>query len=346
MRPAFPYTQFKRGRWWYRITWTENGKRRERFIELPADPDTPEFAAAYWAIRSGKNAVARKPRHTWRELISSYKLSRRYRELAASTKVSYARVLDALIEKNADKDPTAVTRAEVRAVHEKYAATPRKADHYLQVMSILFNFARLELDWPLQNPAEGITLYGTQREFEPWPEWLQDAWPRACEAAGAKWALLAFHLGKGTGQRPGDLVSMEWDHFDGEFMRVVQDKTDERIEIYCPKSLRDFLATVPKKGRFIFAKNLTQHVTYFALENEFRKVREKLGEKAKPYTMHGWRKLAAVELAEAGASDAEIQSVTGHKSLAMVQHYRKRAAQKSMSKQAQMRREDRGTNKG
>jgi integrase len=55
--------------------------------------------------------------------------------------------------------------------------------------------------------------------------------------------------------------------------------------------------------------------------------------------MHGWRYVAAVELAEAGCSDAEIQSVTGHKALEMVQKYRQAAAQKALSKQAQQRRE-------
>ncbi|MDN5569572.1 MAG: site-specific integrase, partial [Paracoccus sp. (in: a-proteobacteria)] len=51
--------------------------------------------------------------------------------------------------------------------------------------------------------------------------------------------------------------------------------------------------------------------------------------------IHGWRYTAAVRLAEAGCSDAEIQSVTGHRTLAMVQKYRARANQKRTSKRAQ-----------
>lgn len=57
------------------------------------------------------------------------------------------------------------------------------------------------------------------------------------------------------------------------------------------------------------------------------------------YSLHGLRYLAAVELAEAGCSDAEIQAVTGHKTLAMVQKYRAEASRKRLSKQAQERRE-------
>ena len=350
MKPHFPYTQAKtvRGkvRWFYRITWTVEGKRKERYVALPDDPDTPEFAAAYWKIRSGKATIDKPVATSWRNLIVSYRTSRRFRELALGTRKIYNKVIDDLLEKNADKDVTKVTRQQVRAIHEKYSDTPRAADHKLQVMSILFNFARKQLDWPIQNPAEGIELYGPQKEMLPWPEWLQKAWVKACVELDAPRALLAYHLGTGTGQRPGDLVKMEWAHFDGEFMQVVQEKTDARIEVYCPKRLRDFLATVPRAGRYVFAKNLTQPVTYYALEAEVRKVRTALGDKAKPYSMHGWRYVAAVELAEAGCSDAEIQSVTGHKALQMVQKYRSKAAQKGLSKQAQQRRESQGTNKG
>ena len=339
MKPVFPFTQQKAGRWYYRLTWTENGKRKERYIPLPQDPGSEEFAVAYWKIRSGKTQVDRPARYTWADLIKRYKLSRKYRELSDGTKKGYNRVLDALVEKNGKKDPTVVTRAEIRAIHEKYADTPRKADSNLQVMSILFNFARHELDWPCGNPTEGIKLFGAQREFEPWPAWLQKAWVNACQSLGADRALLAYHLGVGTGQRASDLLAMEWAHFDGEFMDVVQEKTGSRLSIYCPASLRAFLASVPRKGRYVMAKNLTEPLTYAALEAEFRKVREKIGDKAKPFSMHGWRKLAAVQLAEAGASDAEIAAVTGHKAMAMVQHYRKGAGQKALSKRAQKLRE-------
>ncbi|TRD22970.1 tyrosine-type recombinase/integrase [Palleronia caenipelagi] len=49
------------------------------------------------------------------------------------------------------------------------------------------------------------------------------------------------------------------------------------------------------------------------------------------------RHIAAKELAEAGCSDCEIQAVTGHKSLAMVQKYRSQADQKAASERAQAR---------
>lgn len=343
MKPTFPYVTAKmvRGKrqFFYRITWLEGAKRRERYVRLPDDPDTPEFATAYWSIRSGKATPAKKARHTWRELVTAYRSSPRYRKLAPGTRKSYDRTIERILDKNADKDATKTTRQQVRAVHEKYADEPRKADHYVQVVSLLCNFAIKALDWPMTNPAEGIELYGAQKEFEPWPAWMQKAWVKACTDLGEHRALAAFYIGTGTGQRPGDLTTMAWDHFDGEFMSVTQDKGGARLMIYCPAKLQAFLGTLKREGRHIFAKNLVEPISYSQLEKDFRRVRAAIGDNALPYSMHGWRYVAAVELAEAGCSDAEIQSVTGHKALEMVQKYRQAAAQKALSKQAQQRRD-------
>jgi integrase len=135
---------------------------------------------------------------------------------------------------------------------------------------------------------------------------------------------------------------MEWSHFDAEYMTVAQEKTDARLTIYCQKMLREFLETWPRAGRFIIPKNLTQRISYDGIEKAFRTVRNEIAEErpeAAQFTLHGLRYLAALELAEAGCSDAEIQAVTGHKSLEMVAKYRSAARQKTMSKTAQIRRE-------
>ena len=53
------------------------------------------------------------------------------------------------------------------------------------------------------------------------------------------------------------------------------------------------------------------------------------------------RKLAIVQLAEVGCSDAEIQAVT-NQSAAMVAYYRKKASRFTLSKNAQDRRDQNG----
>lgn len=102
--------------------------------------------------------------------------------------------------------------------------------------------------------------------------------------------------------------------------------------------------SLPKAGRHIMARNLTQPLGKRAVQKAVEDVREAIGVLTGPdrLVIHGWRYTAARQLAEAGCSDAEIQAVTGHRTLAMVQKYRAQANQKRASKAAQSRREQNG----
>jgi integrase len=321
---------------YYRSSQYINGQLRERYVRIKADPETPEYDRIYWEIRSGKHKP-KQSKTTVAALIASYQATSKFRKLAVGTRRKYSPVLDQIGTKNGAKDATKISRSNLREVHEKYAETPRKADWYIQIFSILFTHA-IDIEWMTHNPAKGISLYGPQKPMEPWPEWFQAEY--TARATGA--ALTAFHVGSGTGQRPGDVVAMKWAHFDGEFMQVAQEKTKTRLTIYCPKKLQRYLATISRQGDHIFPKNIREGVGYDAVEKAFRAIRKDICKErpeAKQYTLHGLRYVAAVELAEAGCSDTEIQSVTGHKSLEMVMKYRSAARQKGLSKQAQQRRE-------
>lgn len=53
-------------------------------------------------------------------------------------------------------------------------------------------------------------------------------------------------------------------------MIVSDEKGDKTFEVYCPQSLRDFLATLPNRGAFVLSKNLTEPLGYNAVEKAFR----------------------------------------------------------------------------
>ncbi|WP_339107120.1 tyrosine-type recombinase/integrase [Thioclava sp. GXIMD4216] len=333
-KPDLPYLATKkiRGeeRLFYRITWLDGAKRRERYIEIKANPDTPEFMVEYWAIRSGKSPKIKKPtiKTSWRVLIAEYKASPKFRKLAPRTQKSYSVWLKKILAKNADKDVRDMDRATVRAMQQKLRDTPRQADWFVQIVRILFNFAAKQLDWDVKNPAEGIDLFGKQREFEPWPEWMVQKAETAPEVVRTMIEVIL-----GTGQRPSAAIAMRRDQFNGETMTVTDEKGDEAYEVYCPDSLREYVEALPVRGRHLIAKNMTQPVSYNSAEKSFSAWRETLGDKAKPYSLHGLRKLAIVRLAEAGCTDAQIQAIT-NQSPQMVAYYRKKASRKRLSKAA------------
>lgn len=313
----------------YRLTWFDNGKRREKFIRLPEDLDSPEFDRAYWEIRSGKAEALQKPaKDTWNELVSAYRAHPKFKRLASSTRASYDRVLNEIVEKNGARSVSSLTRSKVREIHAKHADAPRKADWRIQILRLLFNFARDTLDWKVDNPAEGIELYGKQREFEPWPEWLVNKLPDAPDQVRT-----AAELILGTGQRPTAAIEMRYDQFNGDLVRVRDDKGDKSFEVHAPSQLTAFILSRRRAGAHVLAKNLTQPIGYGAVEKTFRRWRYDIGPEAKPYVLHGLRKLAIIRLAEAGCSDAQIQAITGQ-SAEMVAYYRQRASRKALSKGA------------
>lgn len=243
--------------------------------------------------------------------------------------MSYRREMDAILEKNADKDIRHTKRQQLRKAHEKMAATPRKADKFLGTIGMLWNYGKLKLDWPLgDNPSEGIDRFGKQKEFEPWPEWMLNKLQSA-DTVVQQAAFLILN----TGQRPNAAITMQWSQFTNGEMSLTDEKGDVIFDVHCPEPLQKFLSNTPKKGRYIIAKNLTEGLGYNAIEKRFRTWRAKLGPEAKKFSLHGLRKLAIIHLAEAGATDAQIQSITNQSS-ETIAYYRRLASRKKLSKAA------------
>ncbi|SDW65849.1 Phage integrase family protein [Celeribacter indicus] len=271
-----------------------------------------------------------EPRYSWNALVKAWRTDPRVQgKLSRGTKLFYRKTMDHILEKNGDKDVRRTTRAAVRAAHDKLSGTPRQADKYLQTIRRLWNYAKNDLDWPLDdNPAAKIGLFGRQREYEPWPEWMVSKLSTAPRNVQTTAELIL-----GTGQRPGAAIAMKWAQVDGDWMDVYDEKGDEMFTVYCPVPLRAYLETVTKSGAHILARNLTEPLTYDGIASAFQKWRKSLGEDAKKYSLHGLRKLAIVRLAEAGCTDAQIQAVT-NQSPEMVAYYRRRASRKILSKAA------------
>lgn len=310
------------------------GKVRHR---LPDNPDTEEFSRAYWEIRSGKKTSSIKT--TWGALVVSYYKSPEFNKLSDGTKANYRRHCEVIREKNGIKDVRRFRRKHAIAARDALQETWSKANERIAVLSILCKHA-VDLEWIDRNPVVDISKL-SGGSYEAWPDVKLLAFERYCLTNDLTTALTAFEVAIGTGQRIGDCAKMAWDDFDGEFMNVIQDKTKAKLRVYCPERLQQYLGSLPRKGRHIFAKNLTQPIGKRQIQKSVEDVRDAIGimggkDRLVP---HGWRYTAAKLLAEAGCSDSEIQAVTGHKTLTMVQKYRAQADQETSSKRAQQRRE-------
>lgn len=309
-------------------------RRGEVRVRLPDNPDTPEFDRAYWELRSGRKKAVSKT--TFSVLIDSYYQSPRFLRLKSSTQAEYRRGMEDLRSLNGSKDFTKIRRRDVIAARDAVASTWRKANARVENISILAKQA-MDLEWITSNPAQGVEkLKGGS--YEPWPDALLLRYEQHCAEHQLVIERTIYELCLGTGQRIGDVCAMRWDQFDAEgFMTVTQEKTGTKVELYCPVRLQEHLAALPRRGEFILVGDRTSHMQKRSAQQRVQVVREAIG--AKKFVIHGWRYNAAKELAEAGATDAQIQAVTGHLTPGMAKKYRGQAERKRLSKDAQQLRE-------
>jgi integrase len=143
----------------------------------------------------------------------------------------------------------------------------------------------------------------------------------------------AYALARYSGQRCGDVASMTRAHRrDGE-IRVKQEKTGAELWIAEHPELTAELARGEQSHMSLLTKASGAAFDGESLSPWFGDAIEDAG-LPDDCVMHGLRKVAARDLAEAGCSEHEIMSVTGHKSLTEVQRYTKAANQRHMAQAA------------
>jgi integrase len=153
------------------------------------------------------------------------------------------------------------------------------------------------------------------------------AWTQA-EAAMAL-QHLPDHLRRATvlalysGQRRLDLVRMPWSAYDGTALRLKQQKTGAVLMIPVHPALKAELDTwrASATSTMVLTNKFGRPWQPTNLSRQLGDALAKIEGFPPHRNIHGLRKLAAANLAEAGCSLHEIGSITGHKSLAMIQLY-------------------------
>ncbi len=142
-------------------------------------------------------------------------------------------------------------------------------------------------------------------------------------------------LGMFTGQRRGDLIGMSWRAYDGAAISVKQIKTGAELVIPAHSTLRAELERWKRDRSSTLILTTPRGLPWSGthLSTSMAAAVRDAGLPAH-LNVHGFRKLAAANLAEAGCSTSEIASVTGHRSLSMVALYTASAEQRTLAASA------------
>jgi integrase len=264
---------------------------------------------------------------------------------SAGTRYNYEKTLGLTMKRlgggmlhDIDQEVVEVFSAEVAREHGDSAG-----DDQIAMISNLWKFAKGFPEFKRKgklNPTMGIERhYKHDGEGHlAWPDHIIEQFDADCPAH-LQFVRMGLHY---TGQRGGDVVAMKWTDFDGKRIYVVQEKTGKKLWLNCPKPLLAALKREQRKTNreYIFhhaydAPFANAQTLSHAIKNRLREVGIKVGtKKQKGYTMHGLRKNAGSELAEAGAEVAEIMAVLGHKTHTMALFYWQQARQELMNESA------------
>jgi integrase len=316
------------------------GGRKGYHGTIKAAHGTEAFDREYWAIRTGKASPARR---SWRALIASYRKTDGWLSLKARTRADYETVLIYIEDHNGDREVSRVTRADVTAAQDKNRHRTRFANYIGQVMSILCEHA-MDIGWLTVNPVKGFKHLPVpadrKRPHIPWT----DAAVAKARAEMLPFPLLVLELGIGTVQRPGDLVGFTWGDFDGDTLRLVQNKTDVALVLPCTDALRAALIRhkaalpyAPHPAQPILANADGSRMTDRKVAAIFMRERKRLGLQA--HDLHALRYRGVAELAWAKCTDEEIAAYSGHMSLEMVRKYAGPARQIMRARQAKEKRQ-------
>ncbi len=302
--------------------------------------DTPEGDRLYWEIRTGKRAEARR---SWGAGIVLLRGSDRWAEFSARYRADLEPVLIYLEEKIGQRDVSRLTRADIYDAMDKNKHRVRFANYIPVAISLIFKVIERKR-WLTQNPAAGVELLkvpkGRERPHIPWTDTAVAKWRAEAEAL----PRLIFEIGVGSAQRPADWLDFTWGDFDGDSLRLRQNKTDKPLLLPCTAELRAALERAraalpftPMPGLFIVTESAGLPMTYRRMAQIMLMERKRLG--VEVHDLHALRYRAIKELAWAGCDDDEIMSFSGHSTKAMVRRYAGEARQEMAARRAREKRQ-------
>ena len=260
-------------------------------------------------------------------MLAAYKRSPQWDALAPRSKAHYGHYLKHL-EEAWNLPVTQVSRRLLLGMMDAVASEhgPAAANAFIRATRTALSWAR-DRDWIEYSVADRIKSL-------PIGEHMAWTWPQV-EMALEKFPepmRRVVVLGVYTGQRRGDLVAMPWSAYDGSTVQLKQEKTGAELVIPVHPVLKAELDRW-RQSRTSTMILTTETGLPWAPAYLSTAMAETVRDAGLPagLSCHGLRKCAAAMLADAGCSTHEIAAITGHKSLAMVQHYTRSADQRRMA---------------
>lgn len=303
-------------------------------MPLPGLPWSPEFMAAYEAALAGQPlqiGSGRVKPGTFRALAVSYFNSIGFRSLKGSTQTIYRNAIERLCKETdregreyGGKSAATMQREHLVKLMAAKADKPESANLLRKVLRAMMTHA-VDTGLRADDPPRDVKAIRVKNDgFHSWTDTEIAQFEKHHEIGSRP--RLAFSLLLYTGQRRSDVVRMGRQHVDKNgAIHVRQLKTGAELAIPVHATLDAIIAETPADHLTFLTTQFGKPFTAAGFGNWFREQCNAAG--LPQCSAHGLRKATARRLAEAGCTEHEIASVTGHASLREIVRYTKAADQ-------------------
>jgi integrase len=306
-------------------------------VPLPGLPWAPEFMAAYEEALAGQPAQVASQRAkpgTIRALAVSYYNSVGFRSMKPITQSVYRNIIDRLCRdtdkqghEHGDKRAATLQREHIVKLMAARADKPESANGLRKAIRAMMQHA-VEIGLRADDPTRDVKAIRVKSDG--YHSWTDDeiAQFEKRHPIGSR-ARLALALLLYTGQRRSDVVVMGRQHVRDGVIRVRQFKTGTELSIPLHAELQAIIAESAAGQMTFLVTEFGKPFASAGFGNWFREQCDMAN--LRHCSAHGLRKAAARRLAEAGCTEHEIASITGHASLREITRYTKAADQKKLA---------------
>lgn len=319
-------------------------KGGKRLGPLPGPPGSAEFMAAYQAYLAEQPVpVKQKAEGSFGRIVTEFYGSALFtKNLKPSSQRLYRLALDPLAREHGHRAVALMTREAVERIINRIGLEhPSMGNLTRAVLRRLMGFA-VKRGLIAQNPASGLEMFRTG-EHHTWTEaelkQFESRWPLGTRER------LAYALLLHTTQRIGDVARMHRrDIVDGA-IHVVQEKTGAELHIPIAPELAEALRAYPARGLTLIGTINGAPMTVGGLSRVMSVAIARAGLPDRCVS-HGLRKASMRRMAESDATEKQIASFSGHKTLREIERYTKAADQKKLARAGMAKLQDRKANTG
>jgi integrase len=275
---------------------------------LVGQPGSPEFLASYEAAHRNRRTPDRS---LFRSIVVAYLASPEFAKLSDRSAADYRHHLTKIELAFADlpiaalEDPR-VTREFLDRRDGVAARSLCQADNAWKVLMRVISWARGGGLTTYRPPERIERLYHADRADKIWTE----EHVAAFVGVAPEYLQRALVLALETGQRQGDLLTLLWSAFDGQWIRLKQHKTGRRVNVPVTRRLRAVLESTPRISPVIHTNSYGRPWLQRSFQGAWKKTCRMAG--IVDRTFHDTRGTTVTRLAEAGCTPQEIATITGH----------------------------------